>query len=652
MLKSSKSSSNTSFNKKLRRRRFGGSGLSVWLVAGGTLLLPSEVWAFVVSGHVQTSGGAAVEGADISFDSGAEWGWASSGPDGSYSVNLPPDTYLLEVQPPHGSGLLPHSQSGVDVASDTTLDIVLAEPSPATYSGVLTDLSGAPIANARVEVVGNGEDVAGLTDASGAFSILTDTAAAMVQVSCDAYDDCSRFGANAYATWDLFIDLTGGSVTGAILEWPIYTLEGSVETSGSAPVADVPIAYYGSDHDYDTGQSFYVNFSGSADAQGLFSLSVTPGSGELRVTAPQGSGLLSALEDVFVSSADPSPVVVILEDALEYAGTLVDSHGTPIAGAWMTLQGGAFSYDGQTDETGAFSIQAGPDSDTISISCYGGDGCAHFGENAYAGLQDSVDLSAGSVTGAALVWPVRTLTGMVVDSQQAPVAGSNLSWNSNYYDEVTNQQITLSLSDQSTGADGAFSFLVSPGDGELNVTAPPASGLQNASMSVLVDGAVDPDPVTIALEPGVVYAGTLQDDAGNPIVGARVEVRDYDFSYYGTTDALGQFSVAASPQENDVDVTCDGYDGCTHFGASGSATLGGLSIDLSAGAILDAQLVWPVHELQCTVTDTDGLPVSDAYADWHSSGNDDATGVYYSNSDSQDTDADGKVTIRTSTGTG
>jgi len=42
LLKTSKISSNTSFKNKLRRR-FGGCNLSVWLLAGGTLLLPSEV---------------------------------------------------------------------------------------------------------------------------------------------------------------------------------------------------------------------------------------------------------------------------------------------------------------------------------------------------------------------------------------------------------------------------------------------------------------------------------------------------------------------------------------------------------------------------------------------------------------------------------
>ena len=135
-----------------------------------------------VSGFVRTPSGDAVTGALVCIDTAFTTGRICRESDGNgrYVITTRPETYIISVYPPAGSGLIAGYWNGkrtwntadeVAVNGDVTLDLTLPQGVP--VSGTVKDARGIPVAGATINFL-DGELYAAAstdTDAAGRFNV-------------------------------------------------------------------------------------------------------------------------------------------------------------------------------------------------------------------------------------------------------------------------------------------------------------------------------------------------------------------------------------------------------------------------------------------------------------------------------------------------
>ena len=135
-----------------------------------------------VSGFVRTPSGDAVSGALVCIDTAFTTGRICRESDGNghYTITTRPETYIISVYPPSGSGLLAGYWNGkrtwkdadeVVVARDVALDLTVPEGIPVT--GTVKDSRGIPVAGATINFL-DGQLYAAAstdTDAAGHFEV-------------------------------------------------------------------------------------------------------------------------------------------------------------------------------------------------------------------------------------------------------------------------------------------------------------------------------------------------------------------------------------------------------------------------------------------------------------------------------------------------
>jgi protocatechuate 3,4-dioxygenase beta subunit len=244
---------------------------------------PGSIAGRVIDGAT----GVAVPGAELGFAGAAGVVTTRSAGDGTFELVAPPGTYRLATV--GAPGFLPfapewdHSTVVVEVAPDRRVAGVTVLLVPAVdFTGKVVDKRGAPIAGARVRMIGNlsGEQVlvglpaAWTTDASGTF-----TFHAPEESVFEAEHRGSRgrawLGRDVTATKLLVITLDGAPPADQVIAGQVIDQDG-------APVADVQVTAAPADDPTDT--SIRVGAAAETDDDGRFELRGLDG-GLFEVTA-------------------------------------------------------------------------------------------------------------------------------------------------------------------------------------------------------------------------------------------------------------------------------------------------------------------------------------------------------------------------------
>ncbi|HSY19640.1 MAG TPA: carboxypeptidase regulatory-like domain-containing protein [Candidatus Acidoferrales bacterium] len=261
------------------------------------------------------------------------------------------------------------------------------------------------------------------------------------------------------------------------------------------------------------------------------------------------------LWDLKTGDTVPASYTLKLSGEVKIGGLVVDEQEAPIPGVSINLYRFWTGEDGNpnrkgeqanfpnmnvsTDGTGRWEAKGLPSNllDHISVEAKHPD---------YVGQQ----INAGSASEKALRTETYKMilkrglevTGRVLDDSGNPVSGATVFAGGRYYSE--RQQMN-------TGDDGQFHFnKMTEGTMEFSVTA---KGRLPGVKSVSVKPGMD--EIVFRLGPGKVIQGTVQNAAGEPLAGTRIDLEDANggvaqsYEFYATTGSDGRFTWDGAPDE-------------------------------------------------------------------------------------------------------
>ena len=548
----------------------------------------------------------------------------------------------------------------------TTIPIVLT-PNTVTFSGIVQTPAGTPLADTKVSLSYPGS-VSTYTNANGAFS-LPPVPSGTYQLTVAGYTaDNAEYQLNANV-------VLNGSQVGTTVTVPINPLTVSVSDTSGNPVPGATVSVEGSCQSFtafdlfpgatvEEGNGSYLGDSDSAvtDSTGTATLETLPCNSGFQIGVTPASG--SSLESVTLS-APPFPDgsasdQVVLGEANQFSGTVVDSTGNPVAGAYvgLTEQGDtANNYQVQTGADGSFS-------EIVNSGTYS----AYVLETGVADqlVEGTVDLS-GSITGATVTMPAVSIpvTVSVTDTLGDPIAGASVAiaqpngvvatctdtaWDaspvfsdSEFLEEQGNSSAT-------TDSTGTASFGLAPCPG-LSFKMEALAGGYASSLSA-TSTPTGPTTIPIVLTPNTVtFSGIVQTPAGTPLADTKVSL-SYPGSVSTYTNANGAFSLPPVPSGT-YQLTVAGY------------TADNAEYQLNANVVLNGSQVGttvtvPINPLTVSVSDTSGNPVPGATVSVEGSCQsftafdlfpgatvEEGNGSYLGDSDSAVTDSTGTATLET-----
>jgi protocatechuate 3,4-dioxygenase beta subunit len=286
---------------------------------------------------------------------------------GNYTfTDVPAGSYNVSFQLPSGftqyafGHLDPASADIITVSGGQTTTVDDSLVAHGSMSGHVTDSAGNPVANASVEANGVTDSVFAFTttDATGAYT-LPALSGGDYRVSFQASFNTPVQYANNRTSFDQadLIHVTNGAATvedQSLL--PTGTLSGTVTDSHGQPVSSA-FLFASSPNG--------LFASGFTAPDGSYSISLFPDTYTLQIQLPNGLTQY-AHNETDPGKADPlvvtaNQVTVDNETTLPtgvVSGHLLDHDGNPVANASVSLDTGALSAFGSTDDTGAYSITA------------------------------------------------------------------------------------------------------------------------------------------------------------------------------------------------------------------------------------------------------------------------------------------------------
>jgi protocatechuate 3,4-dioxygenase beta subunit len=260
----------------------------------------------------------------------------------------------------------------------------------------------------------------------------------------------------------------------------------------------------------------------TTDAEGRFTFEGLWSSSEYVLTATRGEqhALLRVERDTF-----PPEVVLELGGALRVEGTVRDEAGGPVAGAFVRGKG----YDAVTDAAGHY--QLGPlEPGSIRVRAT----AARYGDDS-----EDVESGPGNVRVDFTLAATVPIEGVVVDDAGQPVADVVLELEQLFVDgDGETHSVGIAVSDE----EGRF-LMGAPEPGTFNLDAQAGDGRVREKLRVTAPSS----KVQVVLPRKARVSGTLTDEQGTPIPGARVKLwredRGWAAAYEDTTDARGHFSL-------------------------------------------------------------------------------------------------------------
>lgn len=318
---------------------------------------------------------------------------------GNYSVRLPAGVDAVRVVAPSNSNTYGDEMYVIEPAftADTTRDFTIH--AGAVIQGVVRDLAGRVIANARVSI---GDDVTGVmlknlyTDASGRYK--TRLAPATLRASVE------DLGHLVLAESGIVLGTAGLEKNFTL---PVAYLSGVVRNAAGDPVAGVTVW---AERDSADGIGFGTTVT--TDAQGRYSMRIPVGPVSVHLRPPLLSTVYGkTLIPEFSMTGDLAKDFVIRATVL-LQGSLTDQLGTTLPGREIHLiRNGTFIAKGFTDLAGHYEIHAPTDAYDITIVF----------ANYILDAHDSVNLT-GNLT-KNLTITKHDINGRIIDINGAPVGG-------------------------------------------------------------------------------------------------------------------------------------------------------------------------------------------------------------------------------------
>ncbi len=420
-----------------------------------------------------------------------------SGADGRAVVKLPPGEYAISAS---ADGRLPAAATKrLGPGEHTTLELVLVAGG-VTLTGLVSDASGGPVANARIDasklgaLFRPGQAIAmAITGGDGKYKLTVPPGQLLIGAGHPDYAPQSRYlevGA-AGATAD-FALVPGGVIEGIVRDDKTKEPVAGARVVASPDQATIQLAE-ASRHLATAGADGKFRIAGLRP--GAYELGAAKDLRHSRSATRVGLGVAEQLTDVEIL-VGIGPVV---------RGKVIDDKGAPAAGATVVVMG----EGSRDDET-----TAGPDG-TFELA---GLAPGHFflrgqGSGFVPDRMTSVELAQKDVEGVV----VRVVHGEKVTGHVEPRQICDVRMD---LDDagLASGQMPMLLAPVTTGADGNFELSpMSPGKTTFAARCP--SGDQG-SLSVVVAPGLGPQ--VIAVKAGASIAGRVIDGEGKPVPNATV----------------------------------------------------------------------------------------------------------------------------------
>lgn len=418
-----------------------------------------------------------------------------TGANGAATADVLPGRYEISAS---ATGHEPAALPGAEVAADASFEITLAAGGR-SLRGLVTDVSGGPIAGARIDAAKLGamaqpeRAVAStITGADGTYQLAV--AEGQLLVAARSPD---------YAAQSRIVDVGPSGATADFALVPGGVIEGIVlDTQTRAPVAGAVI-----EARRDSAAILLAETRGAiatAGADGTFRLAgLRPGAWELvaraegrRTKAPTvvGLGIAEQVTDVELL-VGKSPVI---------RGVVVDEANAPVKGANVTAFARGVGAGAKADDKGAFVVEGLAPGRYMLV----GSSSEHFGD-----MGPPIVLEDKDVDNVV----VRVKKGAKIVGRVEPPQVCDIATEPDESGPRPGMRVMRMTAPVQSGADGTFE-VVPVEEGKVTLAARCASGDQGKAAAV-VKATTE---VVITVKPGASIAGKVVDGDGKPVAGVGV----------------------------------------------------------------------------------------------------------------------------------
>ena len=336
---------------------------------------------FAISGTVTGPGGTPLEGISVEADSDLYWSDAYTAADGTFSVPVTADAYIVSftdwsqanTSGWYGSGgfvLLRADATAVVVSTASVTHVDAELPLNHFVTGTITAQGGAPLENIVVAVSSGGYSETGWTMADGTYAVGVPSGTYTVGV----YDETNVYATGYWTAGGFTRDAASASpvvVTTADLGGIDLTLPknpritGKVTNAAGAGIASIDVMAEAT-----TGR--YAVSTATTAADGTYVLPVEPSTYTVNFSdykTVYASGYyattgftadFNAASTVTVASTDVTGINVTLPKALHIKGKLTGPGGVGASGVYLSANGTDGNFIAQTGVTGTYSIAVSP----------------------------------------------------------------------------------------------------------------------------------------------------------------------------------------------------------------------------------------------------------------------------------------------------
>jgi hypothetical protein len=464
-----------------------------------------------------------------------------------------------------GSGSLP-------AAEMQRVAAIGSAPTVVSVSGTITDRDGNGIPGQAVALTSPTGDGSDTTAVDGSFQIIVPAGSYTLVITGRGGSSSAVPGPyhlQSLDPVDASADLTLN------MQFPNRYADVTV-SGGGAAVAAAQVSLDGGGTQFTAGPGLVLtgfdgSTSGLTDATGKVTLPFFPTQNtgtQLRVTPPAGSGFVPSSTTIPDMTVDHT-VSVSLRSASGSTldGTLVDSNGTPLAGAYVYLSEPGVGFAGQTatDATGYYSISVAPGSYNVFFGGATGPPDARGGTMGWSmSSTSSVDLTGDAHLD--LTVPLQTVDLSVVNSVGAPVEGVTAILSSRPSGTLTAGGLTFRTTTTAenatpvTDASGAVSLRLLPTSDTVSIRITPPSGSGLAPVTTTLPGVTSAVAQTVVLPAGIGFSGTVTDGTGNPFGAQRITLQDSGGQVTTWTASDGSYSMLVAPGSYTVEVVGGGQD--------------------------------------------------------------------------------------------
>lgn len=454
-----------------------------------------------VSGVVTDPGGTPVANATVHLESHSHAPDAqtssnntqvTTAADGSYEIfgfkqGVYGGSATLTVQPPSGAALSPVTES-LTLTGDATRNVTLSALTALT--GTVRGHNSTPVAGLNITAYTPSWQVVGsaTTDANGQYSLSVGSGVVTLYLQRPWPPVRNAAAPDYYYAYRYSVTVSGATTFDVTL--PVGRVSGIVKDASGVPLANATVyldsTSYGPDEQYNSN-----NTSTTTDATGYyeilgFSSGVYGGSATLSIRPPAGANA-STMSETVTLTGDLVRDVTLPGPAF-LSGTVRGHGGAPVPNLNITVYTSSWLAlaSTTTDADGKYSVSLGSATVTLYLQTPWPPTANGVAPNYYYGYHYNVTSSGDTTYDITL--PVAKISGLVTDSNGAPVPGVQLQVETQSYGP--NVWYNSHNTSTTTNASGFYELMGFTrgeygGNGTLTVRPPANSGFSISSLNNL-----------------------------------------------------------------------------------------------------------------------------------------------------------------------